>query len=140
MAQIDPDDIETISVLKDASATAVYGVRGANGVILVTTRRGREGETQISFSSEFGVTSFNRISQTLNSESVSRFMREGAINDGFDPSDTGNTRGTFSCQNMTTIYIVLQKSPFTHPDNDFVDMFTKNGLQQKYNVNPIGRK
>ena len=43
MAQIDPDDIETISVLKDASATAVYGVRGANGVILVTTRRGREG-------------------------------------------------------------------------------------------------
>lgn len=38
MAQIDPDDIETISVLKDASATAVYGVRGANGVILVTTR------------------------------------------------------------------------------------------------------
>ncbi len=107
MAQIDPDDIETISVLKDASATAVYGVRGANGVILVTTRRGREGETQISFSSEFGVTSFNRISQTLNSESVSRFMREGAINDGFDPSDTGNTR--FSCQNMTTIYIVPRK-------------------------------
>lgn len=46
MAQIDPDDIETISVLKDASATAVYGVRGANGVILVTTRRGREGETE----------------------------------------------------------------------------------------------
>ena len=137
MAQIDPDDIETISVLKDASATAVYGVRGANGVILVTTRRGREGETQISFSSEFGVTSFNRISQTLNSESVSRFMREGAINDGFDPSDTGNTRGLFLSEYDNYLYRT-QKSPFTHPDNDFVDMFTKNGLQQKYNVNLSG--
>lgn len=104
MAQIDPDDIETISVLKDASATAVYGVRGANGVILVTTRRGREGETQISFSSEFGITSFNRISQTLNSESVSRFMREGAINDGFDPSDTGNTRGLFLSEYDNYLY------------------------------------
>ncbi len=109
MAQIDPDDIETISVLKDASATAVYGVRGANGVILVTTRRGREGETRISFSSEFGVTSFNRISQTLSAESVSRFMREGAINDGFDPSDTVILAG-FSCQNMTTISIVPRKA------------------------------
>lgn len=137
MAQIDPDDIETISVLKDASATAVYGVRGANGVILVTTRRGREGETQISFSSEFGVTSFNRISQTLNAESVSRFMREGAINDGFDPSDTGNTRGLFLSEYDNYLYRT-QKSPFTHPDNDFVDMFTKNGLQQKYNVNLSG--
>lgn len=137
MAQIDPDDIETISVLKDASATAVYGVRGANGVILVTTRRGREGETQISFSSEFGVTSFNRISQTLSAESVSRFMREGAINDGFDPSDTGNTRGLFLSEYDNYLYRT-QKSPFTHPDNDFVDMFTKNGLQQKYNVNLSG--
>ena len=137
MAQIDPDDIETISVLKDASATAVYGVRGATGVILVTTRRGREGETRISFSSEFGVTSFNRISQTLNAESVSRFMREGAINDGFDPSDTGNTRGLFLSEYDNYLYRT-QKSPFTHPDNDFVDMFTKNGLQQKYNVNLSG--
>ena len=137
MAQIDPDDIETISVLKDASATAVYGVRGANGVILVTTRRGREGETRISFSSEFGITSFNRISQTQNAESVSRFMREGAINDGFDPSDTGNTRGIFLSEYDNYLYRT-QKSPFTHPDNDFVDMFTKNGFQQKYNVNLSG--
>ena len=135
--RLDPNEIENITVLKDASATAVYGVRGANGVILVTTRRGREGETQISFSSEFGVTSFNRISQTLNSESVSRFMREGAINDGFDPSDTGNTRGLFLSEYDNYLYRT-QKSPFTHPDNDFVDMFTKNGLQQKYNVNLSG--
>lgn len=64
-------------------------------------------------------------------------MREGAINDGFDPSDTGNTRGLFLSEYDNYLYRT-QKSPFTHPDNDFVDMFTKNGLQQKYNVNLSG--
>ncbi|MEB3375061.1 hypothetical protein SFC43_23885 [Bacteroides sp. CR5/BHMF/2] len=64
-------------------------------------------------------------------------MREGAINDGFDPSDTGNTRGIFLSEYDNYLYRT-QKSPFTHPDNDFVDMFTKNGFQQKYNVNLSG--
>lgn len=54
-SQLDPNEIENITVLKDASATAVFGVRGANGVILVTTRRGVEGKTKISISSSFGV-------------------------------------------------------------------------------------
>lgn len=54
-SQIDPNEIESISVLKDASSTAVFGVRGANGVILVTTRRGREGKPQISVSSSLGL-------------------------------------------------------------------------------------
>lgn len=52
--QIDPNEIETISVLKDASATAVYGTRGANGVILITTKRGEKGVPEFSFSSNFG--------------------------------------------------------------------------------------
>lgn len=51
---IDPAEIESFSILKDATATAVYGVRGANGVILVTTKRGQSGEPQIRFRSEFG--------------------------------------------------------------------------------------
>lgn len=54
-SQLDPNEIENISVLKDASATAVFGVRGANGVILVTTKRGKEGQTRIGVSSSFGV-------------------------------------------------------------------------------------
>jgi TonB-linked SusC/RagA family outer membrane protein len=54
-SQIDPNEIENISVLKDASATAVYGIRGANGVLIVTTRRGSEGAPKISFSSSVGL-------------------------------------------------------------------------------------
>lgn len=54
-SQIDPNEIENMSVLKDASATAVFGVRGANGVILITTKRGQSGKPSISFSSMNGV-------------------------------------------------------------------------------------
>lgn len=54
-SQIDPNEIESVSILKDASATAVYGIRGANGVILVTTKRGVEGRAKISFSTSYGI-------------------------------------------------------------------------------------
>lgn len=53
--QLDPNEIEQITVLKNASATAVFGVRGANGVILVTTRRGAEGKMKVSWSSSVGI-------------------------------------------------------------------------------------
>ena len=52
--QLDPNEIEDITVLKDASATAVFGVRGANGVVLVTTKRGQEGKAKISFFHQYG--------------------------------------------------------------------------------------
>ncbi len=54
-ALINPNDIESISVLKDASATAIYGVRAANGVILITTKRGKEGKARVDFNVRFGV-------------------------------------------------------------------------------------
>ena len=55
MSDVDPEEIESITVLKDASATAVFGVRGANGVILITTKRGQEGKTKISGSTSWGI-------------------------------------------------------------------------------------
>ena len=91
--QINQDDIESISILKDASATAVYGVRGANGVILVTTRRGQErSKAQINFSAELGITEFNRIPEVLDAATVGRFQREGTMNDDLDPSKVANTK------------------------------------------------
>jgi TonB-dependent SusC/RagA subfamily outer membrane receptor len=54
LSQINPSDIESVEVLKDAAATAVYGARAANGVVLITTRRGREGVTRVSYDGYFG--------------------------------------------------------------------------------------
>jgi len=58
---IDPNEIESLSILKDASATAVYGVRGANGVILITTKRGTLGKPKISFSAETAINTFSNL-------------------------------------------------------------------------------
>ena len=54
MASINPDDIESITVLKDAAAASLYGSRAANGVILITTKRGKEGKTSVNFKASFG--------------------------------------------------------------------------------------
>lgn len=73
---IDPNEIETISILKDASATAVYGVRGANGVILITTKRGKAGAPQINFTIESAMNQFNNSPKFLNSYDFARLHNE----------------------------------------------------------------
>lgn len=55
MNEVDPNEIESITILKDASATAVFGVRGANGVVLITTKRGKEGKAKISFTTSASI-------------------------------------------------------------------------------------
>lgn len=135
--QIEPDDVESISILKDASATAVFGVRGANGVVLVTTKRGSAGKSRINFNAEYGVTHFNRLTKALNAETTSVFQREGTINVGLDPSILSNT-SNFPVSEYDNYLYRTQLSPFTHPDNDFIETFTKPGAQQKYNINITG--
>lgn len=76
---INPQDIETIDVLKDASATAIYGSRGANGVILVTTKKGKAGTSKIEFSSTIGVSSITRALPVL---SASEFKKQVVANSG----------------------------------------------------------
>jgi len=66
-SQIDPQEVESISILKDASATAVYGVRGANGVIIVTTKRGERGPVRISVSTSAGMQRANMMASKSNS-------------------------------------------------------------------------
>ncbi len=135
--QINIDDIESVSILKDASATSVYGVRGANGVVLVTTKRGTQGRVKISLASEYGITHFNRLTKYLNAETTSLFQREGTINVGLDPSVLSNT-SNFPVSEYDNYLYRTQLNPFTHPDNDFVETFTKPGSQQKYNLNISG--
>ena len=64
ISMINPSDIETIDILKDASATAIYGSRGANGVVLITTKRGKEGKARISLNAYYG---WQKVLRLLNS-------------------------------------------------------------------------
>jgi len=82
---LDPNEIESITVLKDASA-AVYGVRAANGVLLVTTKKGKAGESQISYSGTYGVSEFTRTLKPLNAEQNAVLNNESAFNTAYNAS------------------------------------------------------
>lgn len=79
--QMDPNEIESITVLKDAASTAVFGVRGANGVILVTTKRGEEGKNTITWSSQFGLTQPLRHLKSANSYEYGSIYNEAQMTD-----------------------------------------------------------
>jgi TonB-linked SusC/RagA family outer membrane protein len=82
---LNPDEIATIDVLKDAAATAIYGSRGSNGVILVTTKRGTLGSNQFSFSGYRGTQQVEKKVDMLNAQQYVELMNEGAVNDGRAP-------------------------------------------------------
>ncbi|NOT91709.1 SusC/RagA family TonB-linked outer membrane protein [Ferruginibacter sp.] len=85
LSTINPNDVESITVLKDASAASIYGSRAANGVILVTTKKGRSGKTKFKFDSEFGqsdIAYFNEKYRPLNAKQFFDLTREGLINAG----------------------------------------------------------
>ncbi|CCH53440.1 TonB-dependent receptor plug [Fibrisoma limi BUZ 3] len=83
--QLVPSEIESISLLKDASATAIYGLRGANGVLLVTTKRGRTSPLVINASTQQGFHTATRLPQFLGSYDYARLYNEGLQNDGKAP-------------------------------------------------------
>lgn len=77
MADINPEDIESMEVMKDAGATAIYGARANNGVILITTKRGKEGFSEIRFKAKLGVNSFNDPYTFLNGADYLHYIRKG---------------------------------------------------------------
>lgn len=78
---ISPNDIETISILKDAASAAIYGARAANGVILVTTKKGKTGEPRINFTSFFGVQQAGRLIPMANTQDYIKIFNQAADND-----------------------------------------------------------
>lgn len=79
---LNPQDIQSMEVLKDASATAIYGARGANGVILITTKQGQKGKTNVDVTAEWGLQNVSSTLNTLGVEDFARMIREGRTNDG----------------------------------------------------------
>ncbi len=132
-SQIDPNEVESISVLKDASSTAVYGVRGANGVILITTKRGKENVQNISFTAELGGQRPVNIPHFLNSYEHLQLLKVAMINDGKDPS----TEPLLSDESLEGFR--LGQDPYRYPDIRWYQQVVKPlALMQKYNMNVSG--
>jgi TonB-linked SusC/RagA family outer membrane protein len=94
---INPADIESIEVLKDADATAIYGSRGANGVVLISTKKGREGKTTFSSSYVYGLGQVTRFKDVLETPQYLSMRREAFANDGVTkyPSNAYDVNGTW---------------------------------------------
>jgi TonB-linked SusC/RagA family outer membrane protein len=130
---IDPNEIENLSILKDASATAVYGVRGANGVILITTKRGQVGKPQVSFSTNFAMSSFvNEFRDMANAYEFAS-GREAAIR--YDSYVSGSYVPYFTAQDLE--YYQNHESPIFHSDTDWFGLLFKDQSfqnQQNFNI------
>jgi TonB-linked SusC/RagA family outer membrane protein len=90
---IDPNDIESIEVLKDADATAIYGSRGANGVILITTKKGKPGKTVVNASLYTGVSMAPGSFNMMNTQQYVQMRKQAFANDGVTPSSNPNDEG-----------------------------------------------
>lgn len=84
---LNPADIESIDVLKDAASAAIYGSRAANGVILVTTKQGKSGKASISYDGYFGVQNVYKMASTLNAQEYAMIQNEARLMDGLTPYD-----------------------------------------------------
>ena len=125
--QMDPNEIESITVLKDAASTAVFGVRGANGVILVTTRRGEDGKARLSVDSSFGLTQALRKLSGVDSYHYALLYTEAQRND--NPSIKDN-RLTFSPY-ITEIFRE-NSDPIMFPNVDWEDYLFKDFAWQTH--------
>jgi TonB-linked SusC/RagA family outer membrane protein len=157
---MDANEIENISVLKDASATAVYGIRGANGVIIVTTKRGRANRPQFSFSVNQGFTKAASLFETANSYEFA-VMRNESVRNAQAAGDNSFNRLLFSddelwkfqnnrdytpaqvdaMTNLTEAQkTALKNSPALYytDHNYYEEQFGGTGMQSQYNLNVSG--
>lgn len=127
LAGLNQNDIESIDVLKDAAATALYGSRGSNGVILITTKRGKSGKTQIRVDAELGSSKAMDnpdAGKVLNADDYAVLFREALTNSGSTPADVATAAENYGLNSGKS--------------NNWYDLVTRTGRQQQYNVSMIG--
>lgn len=129
ISSVNPDEVESLSVLKDASATAVYGVKGANGVILINTKRGKQGKPQISFRTESAVLTSLAERNYINGYEYASLMNEGLANVNKAPRWSDEELEKFR----------TGSDPYLYPNVDWIDeVLKKNSFQTINNLSVTG--
>jgi TonB-linked SusC/RagA family outer membrane protein len=131
-SRIDPEEIESISVLKDASSTAVYGVRGANGVIIITTKRGASGKPSLNYSAQLGLQQPSVNLEYSDAYQYATLINEGQANDGISPENRDYTPEEIEIYRTNS-------QPYLYPSMVWTDYLVKEvAPQHKHNVNIQG--
>ncbi|MFB6341424.1 SusC/RagA family TonB-linked outer membrane protein [Saccharicrinis sp. FJH62] len=128
-SNLDPNEIASVSILKDASATAVYGTKGANGVIIVTTKRGSSGKVDLEFSSEVTMKEATRLPKYLNAYETLKMRNVAYRNDDM---------WSMLYSDEELMHYRDQDMPYVYSDFDWMDFLFKPAFDHNYNLNARG--
>lgn len=135
ISTLNPADIESIDVLKDAASAAIYGAQAANGVVLITTKQGREGKAQVSFDAYYGIQNVARKAKMLNAAEYKMIMDEQALNSGSSAYNWDGYKSIYT-YNYDKDGNLISKDPI---DTDWVDaMIADNTKTQSYTLGVSG--
>ena len=143
MHELNGNDIESIQVLKDAASASIYGSRAANGVIIITTKRGKEGKVKIDFDASVAMQTYANRMEVLNAKQFGQVMWQGYVNDGLDPNMNGlgyhydwtyNQQGVPVLNGITMSKYLDAAGTTPAADTDWFDQTTRTGVVQKYDV------
>ena len=125
---LDPQDIASISVLKDASSAAIYGSKASNGVILVTTKRGQNGAPKVNYSGFFGIQNATALMERMNSADAAYYYNKALERSGKAPRFTEEAIQKFRDGS----------DPYNYPNTDWYKLAFKTAWQNRHNINVTG--
>ena len=125
---LDPQDIESISVLKDAASAAIYGSKASNGVVLITTKRGVSGKPRVSYSSYYGISNATMLMDRMNSADAATYYNMALARSG--------KKAVFTDEDIQKFRD--GSDPYGHPNTDWYDLAYKTGFQHRQSVNATG--
>ena len=143
MHELNGNDIESIQVLKDAASASIYGSRAANGVIIITTKKGKEGKIKVDFDGSIAVSTYAHKMKVLNAKEYGQVMWQAYVNDGMDPNTNGlgyrndwgyNAQGTPVLNGISMKKYLDDVGTTPAADTDWFDETTRTGVIQQYNV------
>ena len=143
MHELNGNDIESIQVLKDAASASIYGSRAANGVIIITTKKGKDGQVRIDFDGSVALQTYANKMDVLSAREFGQVMWQGYVNDGLDPNSNGlgyrfnwgydaNGYPVLNGVSMDKYLDMAGTTPAA--DTDWFKETTRNGLVQQYNL------
>ena len=143
MHELNGNDIESIQILKDAASASIYGSRAANGVIIITTKRGKDGKVKVNFDGSVATSFYTNKIETMNASEWGRAYWQACVNDGLNPSNNNlgynydwgyDANGNPVLHKMTMNMFLDENASVRAGDTDWFDEITRTGVVQQYNV------
>ena len=147
MHELNGNDIESIQVLKDAASASIYGSRAANGVIIITTKKGKDGKVKVNFDASVSASFYANKIETMNAEQWGRAFWQANVNDGLNPNNnnvgynfdwTYDKNGNPYLNGLTMNMFLDDNASVRSSDTDWLKEITRTGIVQQYNLSVSG--